>query len=51
MQFNVKRVAVLTGLALLPVSAFAAAAASGMDGGFCSSLIASIFSCSAGCPG
>lgn len=51
MDFNYKRVAVLAALTLLPVTAFAAAAASGADGGFCSSLLASMFSCSSGCPG
>ncbi|MCB9678312.1 MAG: hypothetical protein H6737_24635 [Alphaproteobacteria bacterium] len=52
MQFNAKRVAALTLLMLLPVSAFAAAAATGADGGFCASLLSGLFDCSSsgGCP-
>lgn len=48
---NFKRVAVLTGLFLLPVSAFAAAAATGADGGLCASIVGSFFGCGGGCPG
>lgn len=51
MTVNIKRVAVLTGLTLLPVAAFAAAAASGSDGGWCKAIFGAIFSCSGGCPG
>ena len=53
LEFNAKRVAVLTVLTLLPVTAFAAAAVTGADGGFSGSLceaFASLFSCSGGCP-
>ena len=51
MKFDYKRIALLTVLTLLPVTAFAAAAASGADGGFCANLLASVFSCSSGgCP-
>ena len=52
-EFNAKRVAVLTVLTLLPVTAFAAAAATGVDGGLSGSLcdaFASFFTCSGGCP-
>ncbi len=52
-RFDAKRIAILTALTLLPVTAFAAAAATGVDGGFSGSLceaFASMFSCSGGCP-
>lgn len=48
---NVKRVAILTALTLTPVAAFAAAAATGADGGFCASLCSWIFACGSTCPG
>ncbi|MCB9671602.1 MAG: hypothetical protein H6736_14925 [Alphaproteobacteria bacterium] len=51
MQFDYKRVAVLTVLALLPVSALAAAAAAGADGGFCADLFGAWFGGCGGCPG
>lgn len=52
-EFNAKRVAILTALTLLPVTAFAAAAVTGADGGFSGSLcdaFAAMFSCSGGGP-
>jgi len=50
-QFNYKRVAFLAALTLLPVTAFAAAAATGVDGGLCASFLDGLFNCSAGgCP-
>ena len=50
MKIDPKRVAILTALMLLPVAAFAAAAASGADGGLCASLFSGLFSCGGGCP-
>ncbi len=51
MQFDFKRVAILTALALLPVSALAAAAANGADGGLCASIMGTFFGGCSGCPG
>jgi hypothetical protein len=51
LSLNVKRVALLTGLTLVPVAAFAAAAASGSDGGLCKALFGMVFNCGGGCPG
>ncbi|MEZ4317175.1 MAG: hypothetical protein R3F61_06715 [Myxococcota bacterium] len=51
MKLEPKRIAIVAALVLLPVTAFAAAAASGADGGFCANLLGSLFSCSSGgCP-
>ena len=50
MNFNVKRIAILSVLTLIPAVALAAAAATGADGGLCASLMG-MFDCSGGCPG
>lgn len=46
-----KRVALLVGLTLFPVAAFAAASASGLDGGLCARVCGWLFGACSGCPG
>lgn len=50
MKIDPKRVAVLAGMMLLPVAAFAAASATGTDTSSLCDMISSLFSCSGGCP-